>query len=97
MSDRKKEIVQHRAMLVVRAANQRAELANSFAPFRAPLAIADKGLHAVQFFARHPVLMAGAVALAVVVLPKHWFVLFKNGWLAWRMALAARRSLGLNE
>lgn len=72
---------------------QREELSRAFAPLRAPLTLADKGLHALRYIAQHPVILAGALALAVAVKPKRWLFVLENGWLAWRIATAAKRRL----
>ena len=93
MNNKIAQLAERRAALVHRVAMQRKEFTEAFAPLRVPLTIADKGLHALRYLAQHPVLMAGTVALAVVVRPKRWLFVLESGWMAWRMALAARRRL----
>lgn len=60
-------LAEHRRQLVARAATQRAALMTGIEPWRAPLAIADKGLDAIRYVKRHPALMIGAVALFAVL------------------------------
>lgn len=86
-------LAEQRAKLVAQAASQREELAQAFSNLHKPLALADRGLNALRYLGRHPVLVAGAVTVAVVMRPKRWLLLLENGWLVWRMALAARRKL----
>lgn len=93
MNNTREQLAERRVVLMAKADIQRMQLAQAFAPLHAPLTIADKGLHALRFLVQHPVLMAGAVALAVVARPKRWLFVLKNDWLAWRMATAARRRL----
>jgi hypothetical protein len=88
------QLAERRTALVSKAAQQRMELAASFEPLRAPLTLADQGLSVVRYIAKHPVILAGVVSLAVVVKPKRWIFLLENGWMAWRLALAAKRKLG---
>lgn len=97
MNNRIAQLAERRAALVNTAAMQRRELTEAFAPLHAPLMIAEKGLHALRYLAQHPVLMAGTMALAVVVRPRRWLFVLESGWLVWRMAVSARRSLKLNE
>lgn len=87
------QLAEQRATLVAQAATQREELTLAFSNLHRPLSLADKGIHALRFLGRHPLLVAGAVAVAVVMRPKRWFLMLENGWLAWRMAVAARRKL----
>lgn len=93
MHNNRIRLAERRAALVAKAASQRAELSEAFAPLHRPLALADKGLFAVQYIAQHPVLLTGAVALAAAVRRKRWFLVLESGWLVWRMAIAARRKL----
>jgi len=93
MNNKRIQLAERRAALVAKAANQRMELTEAFAPLHALLMIADKGLQTLRSLAQHPVLLAGAVALAVAVRPKRWLFVLENGWLVWRLALAAKRRL----
>ena len=93
MNSKIAKLAERRASLVAQIANQRMALTEAFAPLRVSLTIADKGLHALRYLAQHPVLMAGAVALAVVLRPKRWLFVLESGWMTWRMAIAARRRL----
>ena len=93
MNNKRIQLAERRAELVNKIARQREELTLAFAPLRVPLTYADKGLHALRYIAKHPAIVAGAMALAVAVRPKRWLFVLENGWLAWRMAMAAKRRL----
>lgn len=88
-------LAEQRATLVTKAATQREELTLAFSNLHRPLALADKGIHVLRFLGRHPALVAGAVTVAAMMRmrPRRWFLMLENGWLAWRMAVAARRKL----
>jgi hypothetical protein len=97
MNNKLSQLKERRAALVDKAARQREEMADAFEPLSGAFSGADKGIHALQYLAKHPVILAGMVALAVIVKPKRWFVLLESGWMAWRLALAAKRNFELKE
>lgn len=86
-------LAEQRARLIAKAASQREELTLAFSGLHRPLALADKGIHALRYLGQHPLLVVGALAIAVVMRPKRWFNMLESGWLAWSMALAAKRRL----
>ena len=87
------ELAERRATLVAKAATQRTELAQTLAPWRAPLAIVDQSVQAARYLGRHPGLVVGAVAFAAVLRPRQVFGWLRRGWVVWRMALAIKRKL----
>jgi len=93
MNNKRTQLAERRAELVNRIARQREELTQAFTPLRVPFTFADKGLHALRYVAKHPAMVAGAMALAVALRPKRWLFVLENGWLAWRIAMAAKRRL----
>lgn len=90
MNNNRISLAERRAVLVAKAASQRMELTEAFEPLRVPLTYADKGLYALRYVAQHPILMAGAAALAAVMRKKRWLFVLENGWLIWRLASAAK-------
>lgn len=60
MSNTSNRLAERRENLVAQAAAQRLALAQTVAPWRAPLALADRGLEALRTVRRHPVLLLGA-------------------------------------
>jgi hypothetical protein len=93
MNNTRKQLAEQRAQLITKAAGQRVKLTEAFSSLHGPLSLADKGLHALRYLGQHPVLIAGAVAIAVIMRPQRWFLVLENGWMVWRMALAAKRRL----
>ena len=91
MNNKIEQLAEHRALLVSKAADQRAGLAAAFAPLRVPLGYADHGLKAYRFLAHHPAVSAGVAALVIFIVPKHWFFGLDKGWLAWRMLHLGKR------
>lgn len=87
-------LAERRAILVARIARQRMQLAEAVAPFRGPLAVVDKGLHALRYLANHPLLVAGVVTIAGMIKSRHWLSVLKKGWMLGGLALAARRRIG---
>ncbi len=86
-------LAERRLALVDKIAHQRLALAQAVTPLRRPLAIADRVILAVRFLAQSPFLLAGVAAAAVFYRRKGWMVMLQKGWLAWRLALAARHRL----
>lgn len=60
MSNSSNRLAERREELVAQAAAQRQALAQTVVPWRAPLALADRGLEAFRAVRRHPVLLLGA-------------------------------------
>lgn len=85
MNAKRARLAERRERLVAKAAGQRAALARDVAPWRAPLALADRGVAVLRGLGRHPALMMG-VALAVVAWrPKRLGRTFARVWTAWRL------------
>ena len=93
MNNKLAQLAAQRAALVNQVAYQRVQLADTFEPLSTPINWADKGLSALRFINQHPSILAGALALAVAARPNRWVRLLENGWLAWRIVLAAKGRL----
>ncbi len=93
MNDKLLKLAERRGALVAQAAAQRETLGAAFEPWRKPLAIADRGVLAMRFIARHKLLAAGAAAFAVALRPNLALEILRKGWLIWRFALAVKRKL----
>lgn len=87
-------LAERRAELVAQTAQQRAELTGAVEPWHAALGMADHGLSALRFIARHKILAAGAVALALALRPNRGVRVLLAGLRIWRTALAVKRGLG---
>lgn len=74
-------LAERRHHLVAQAAAQREALARRMEPWRGPLSLADRGVAAVRYAARHPGWLVGAVALLLVVLrPRRAAKWLARGW-----------------
>jgi hypothetical protein len=93
MNSKIEHLAERRLALLDKVANQRLALAQAITPFRAPLAMADKGINALRYLAQHPVLVAGILTIALMIKPKGFIFMLQKGWLVWRVALAARHRL----
>jgi len=87
------QLAERRAALVARIASQRIALAEEFSPVRESLTLVDKGLHALRYLAKHPVVLAGVMALVAAIRPKRWLFVLENGWMAWHLFQTARHKL----
>lgn len=96
MNHKLTELAERRARLVAQAETQRTTLAQSVEPWRAPLAIADKGLAAVHYLRSHPALLVGAGVFLVALRPNRAVAWLQRGWVAWKVIRKIRgaRSLG---
>lgn len=91
MSAKLLELEQRRAALSARIENQRAELGQSLKPVRRVLAVADRGVSAMRYARRHPVILIGAAACVAVFRPARAFTWLRRGFALWRMAVSLKR------
>lgn len=82
-------LAERRAQLVAEAARQRIVLAQAIEPWKEPLAVADRGLAALDALRRHPLWLLGAIGVigALGTLlgrtpARRWL---GRGWVAWRL------------
>lgn len=99
MNTRLTRLAERRAALVAKAENQRAELAQAFEPWRAPLGIADRGLTVLRFIAHHKAVAIGIVAFLIALRPQLASALLRSGWLSkalvlWRAVMTVKRAMG---
>ncbi len=90
------ELAEQRAVLVTRAANQRAELAQALTSWRGPLHVVDQGWAAARYLRGNPVLWGGLAAFLIATRPWRFLKWLPTGWLTWRlaqMALSCKRIL----
>lgn len=93
MNEKIDRLAARRAMLIARAASQREELAQAAMPWRASLAVIDRGLSIARYLRQHPVFLLAAATTAALMRPRRLFKWIKHGWLAWRLLLGVRRRL----
>lgn len=90
MNEKLLKLAQRRENLVLEAEKQRMQLAQVVDAWRAPLALADKGLAAISYIKKHPVWMVGGSVIGSSILMKvlrlgrigKWF---SRGLFAWQM------------
>jgi hypothetical protein len=90
---RLEQIHARRERLLARSATQRDELALLLAPLKGPLALADRGIAAMQYVRAHPGLVAIAAAIFVVLSPKRAFRWARRAFGVWRGYRWAARAL----
>lgn len=66
MNERLFELTRRRAELLARIAAQREQLAEIQAEWDAPLTLVDKGMAGVRYLRRHPLLVAGVMAVLLI-------------------------------
>ena len=73
-----------REHLLAKAAAQREEVALLLEPWRAPLAVADKGVAVAAYVRAHPSIVVVAVAALVAISPKRAFRWARRAFALWR-------------
>ena len=91
MNGRLTELAERRERLVAQAAAQRTVLAQNAAPWRAPLALADRGVEALRTIRRHPAWLLGATLLLVALRPGRAGRWTRFAWVGWQVG---RKLLG---
>ena len=76
-------LAERRSRLVTQAAAQRAALTQHMEPWRARLALADRGITVIRYIRRHPALMVGAALLFAAVRPQRARKWLQRGWGMW--------------
>jgi hypothetical protein len=90
MNHKLTQLGERRRRLVAQAAAQRLALAHDVEPWRARLALVDRGVDAVRYVRRHPALLMGAALLLVVWRPRHAVKWLQRGWLIWQVGRRVR-------
>ncbi len=92
MNQKLTQLAERRRRLVAQAAAQRTALAHNLEPWRARLALADKGVLVFRHIGRHPVLMVGAALLLLAWRPRSVGKWLQRGWVVWQIGRRLRRS-----
>lgn len=85
MNSKLTQLAERRDHLVAQAAAQRTALAQNAAPWRAPLALADRGVEALRTIRRHPGLLLGAALLLVALRPGRAGKWTRFAWVGWQV------------
>lgn len=82
--NRAERISRRRNELIAKAAMQRSELAAALGSLRAPLALADKGVAAIDLIKRHPGISVAVVTAVALIYPRRALRLAQRAILLWR-------------
>jgi hypothetical protein len=91
MNRRLAGLAERRRLLVMRASEQRAALALAAAPWRARLAVVDRGIAVLSYVRQRPALIALGALLLVLRRPRRVGTWLQRGWLFWRIGQKLRR------
>lgn len=85
MSNSSNRLAERREELVAQAAVQRQALAQTVVPWRAPLALADRGLEALRTVRRHPLLLLGTALVFARLRPGRAGKWPRYLWVGWQV------------
>lgn len=91
MNQKMTQLAERRGQLVAQAAAQRTALARDLEPWRARLAVADKGISIIGHVGRNPALIAGAVLLFAAFRPRRIGTWLQRGWMVWQIGRRLRK------
>lgn len=91
MNNKLAQLAERRRQLVAQAAAQRTALAHDLEPWRARLALVDRGVAVLCYIRRHPALTMGATLLLAALRPGRAGKWLQHGWVAWQLARRLRR------
>ena len=83
-------LAERRSLLVKLAAAQRTALTHHMEPWRARLALADRGVAVFRYMGRHPALMVGAALLLAALRPQRAGKWLSRGWVMWQIGRRLR-------
>lgn len=86
------ELMLRRERLLAQCDAQRGELEDLVAQWQSPLQIADRVLAGIRYLRGHPVILAAAVALAVVIQRRGLWGWVQRGFMLWRAYRAFGKS-----
>jgi hypothetical protein len=78
-------LAERRSLLIAQAESQRTSLAHNLAPWRARLALADRGIAVVRYVRNRPGLLVAAALLVAALRPRRAGTWLRRGWLAWQI------------
>ncbi len=90
MTATSENLAARRTRLITEAAAQRVALAHQMQPWRARLAVADRGVAMVRSAGRHPLLLAAVAVLLVLWRPRGAVRWLQYGWMGWQLVRQLR-------
>ena len=97
MSTVAETLAARRQRLIAQAASQRAALSQQIEPWRARLAVADRGVAVLRTAGRHPLLLTGVAVLLALWRPRRAVQWLQYGWMGWQLAGKLRSLLSDNK
>ncbi|MBZ0067317.1 MAG: YqjK-like family protein [Thiobacillus sp.] len=85
MNKKSIRLAERRSLLIAQAEAQRTALAHNLAPWRARLALADRGIAAVRYVRNRPGLLLAAALVVAALRPRRLGTWLQRGWLAWQI------------
>jgi hypothetical protein len=85
MNKKRVRLAERRSLLIAQAEAQRTALAHNLTPWRARLALADRGVAAVRYVRSRPGLLLAAALLVAALRPRRVGTWLQRGWLAWQI------------
>lgn len=90
-------LAQRRQRLIAKAAAQRVSLSQQMQPWRARLALADRGVTMLRTAGRHPLLLGAAAALLLLWRPRRALQWMQYGWVGWQAVRKLRSAWSENK
>jgi hypothetical protein len=78
------ELARRKERLIIRAGEQRAEVAAALRRWEKPVSVLDRGIAAVHFLKEHPLLAAGVFGAAMALGRRRLLIWAGRGLIAWR-------------
>ncbi|MHB1084574.1 MAG: YqjK family protein [Thiobacillus sp.] len=91
MNNKLAQLAERRQQLVALSAAQRAVLAYDLEPWRARLALVDRGVAAIRYVGRHPVLMMGSALVFAALRRRRIGKWLQQCLLVWQIGRRLRR------
>ncbi len=85
MNKKSVRLAERRRLLIAQAEAQRTALAHNLAPWRARLALADRGIAAVRYVRSRPGLLLAGALLVAALRARRVGTWLQRGWLAWQI------------
>ena len=85
MNKKLAHLAERRSQLVTQASAQRTMLAYNMEPWRARMALADRGVAVLRYIGRNPALIAGAALFLAVLRPRRTGRWLQRGLMVWQI------------
>jgi hypothetical protein len=97
MNNKLSQLAARRQQLVALSAAQRATLAYDLEPWRARLALVDRGVAGIRYVRRHPVLMLGGALVFAALRLRQTGKWLQRGLLVWQIGRSFRQQSSIRK